>query len=109
MTMKADKKRKLQAAGYRVSDAEDFLGMSEEEVALVELKVLLTCFMKELRKKQEVSQAELAKMIGSSQSSVAKMEAGDPSVSTDLLFRGVLALGATRKDIGKVLGSRRAA
>ncbi|MEM9741041.1 MAG: helix-turn-helix transcriptional regulator [Pseudomonadota bacterium] len=107
--MKADKKRKLQAAGYRVSNTEDFLGMTEEEVALVEMKVLLTCFLKELRESQAVSQTELAKMIGSSQSRVAKMEAGDPSVSTDLLLRGVLALGASRKDIGKVLGSRKAA
>ena len=31
------------------------------------------------------------------------MEAGDPSVSVDLLLKGMLALGATRKEIGRRL------
>src|SRR5581483_4278956 len=43
-----------------------------------------------------LSQAVVAKRLGSSQSRVAKMEAGDPSVSLDLLLRALLALGATR-------------
>ena len=107
--MKASKKRKLEAKGYKVSNAQEFLSMSDEEYALAEMKALLTESIKELRKEKKVSQAKLASMIGSSQSRVAKMEAGDPSVSSDLLFRGMLALGATRKDISRVIGSRRAA
>ena len=107
--MKASKKKKLEAIGYRVSDAQEFLGMTDEEYALAEMKALLTASIKELRKSKRVSQAKLAEMIGSSQSRVAKMEAGDPSVSSDLLFRGMLALGATRKDISRVIGARRAA
>ena len=109
MTMKASKKRKLESKGYKVSDAQEFLGMTDEEYALVEMKALLTQSIRELRNSKKVSQAQLAKMIGSSQSRVAKMEAGDPSVSSDLLFRGMLALGATRKDISRVLGARSAA
>jgi len=89
--------------------AEEFLGMTEDEAALVAMKVLLTRFTKELRKQNGLSQAELAKLIGSNQSRVAKSEAGDPSISSDLLFRGALALGATRKDIARVLGTRQAA
>ena len=107
--MKASKKNKLEAKGYKISDAQEFLGMSDEENALAEMKALLTKSIKDLRKEKRVSQAKLASMIGSSQSRVAKMEAGDPSVSSDLLFRGLLALGATRKDISRVIGSRRAA
>ena len=109
MTMKASKKKKLESKGYKVSDAQEFLGMSAEEYALAEMKALLTQSVRELRRTKKVSQSELAKRIGSSQSRVAKMEAGDPSVSSDLLFRGMLALGATRKDISRVIGAHRAA
>jgi hypothetical protein len=35
------------------------------------------------------------------------MEACDPSVSVHLLVKGMLALGATRKEIGKTLGKPR--
>jgi DNA-binding transcriptional regulator YiaG len=109
MTMKSAKKKLLEEKGYKVSDAQEFLGMSDEEFAYVEMKVLLAKSFRELRKSKRVSQSKLAERIGSSQSRVAKMEAGDPSVSTDLLFKGMLALGATRKDISRALGSRSAA
>jgi hypothetical protein len=41
--------------------------------------------------------------MGSSQSRVAKMEAGDPTVSLDLLVQGLLAAGATRREIADAL------
>lgn len=107
--MKQAKKRQLESKGYKVSDAQEFLGLTDEESAFIETKVLLAKSFRELRKSKKVSQTEMAKLIGSSQSRVAKMEAGDPSVSTDLLFRGMFALGATRNDIGRALASRKAA
>jgi len=45
----------------------------------------------------------LAGRIKSSQSRVAKMEAADPEVSFELLLRGLLALGATRRDVARAL------
>jgi transcriptional regulator with XRE-family HTH domain len=51
------------------------------------------------------TQTEVADLIGSSQSRVAKMEAGDPSVSVDLLIRTLLALGANRRQVGRAIGS----
>jgi len=48
---------------------------------------------------------QVAKRLGSSQSRVAKMEAGDTSVSLDLLIRSLLALGATRRDIARAIGA----
>ncbi len=109
MTMKATKKKSLEAKGYKVSDTQEFLGMTDEEYAFVEMKALLAKSLKDMRKSKKVSQAKLAQRIGSSQSRVAKMEAGDPSVSADLLFKGMLALGATRKDISRALATSRAA
>ena len=107
--MKQVKKKQLESKGYTVSTAQEFLGLTDEESAYIETKVLLAKYFKELRKSKKVSQTEIAKLIGSSQSRVAKMEAGDPSVSTDLLFKGMFALGATRKDISRALASRKAA
>lgn len=107
--MKASKKKLLESKGYKVSDTQEFLGLSDEESAYIEMKVLLAHSLRDLRRTKKVSQTELARMIGSSQSRVAKMEAGDPSVSTDLLLKGMLALGASRKEISRALGSSLAA
>ncbi|OGH72124.1 MAG: hypothetical protein A2921_00585 [Candidatus Magasanikbacteria bacterium RIFCSPLOWO2_01_FULL_43_20b] len=47
----------------------------------------------QLRKKQKVSQCQLAKKIGTTQSNVARMEAGKQNFSTDMLVRVASALG----------------
>ena len=103
--MHASKRKKLEAAGYRVGHAADFLGLSPEETALIDMKVKLSSQLVELRKKARISQGVLAKMIGSSQSRVAKMEACDPSVSMDLMFKAAFALGADQAKIGKFITS----
>jgi transcriptional regulator with XRE-family HTH domain len=105
MTMHASKRKKLEAAGYQLGDAADFLGLSPEEEALINIKVKLSKQLVELRKKSGFSQGALAKMIGSSQSRVAKMEACDPSVSMDLMFKSAFALGADQIKIGKFITS----
>jgi DNA-binding XRE family transcriptional regulator len=104
--MDAAKRKRLEAAGWSVGSAADFLELSPEEAAFVELKLRLSENLKQRRQSKKLSQAELAKKIKSSQSRVAKMEAGDPSVSLDLLVRALLAIGATRNDLARVLGSR---
>lgn len=104
--MEAAKRKRLEAAGWSVGSATDFLKLSPEEAAFVELKLRLSESLKRRRQSNKLSQAALAKKIKSSQSRVAKMEAGDPSVSLDLLIRALLAIGATRNDLARVLGSR---
>ncbi|HEY9301832.1 MAG TPA: helix-turn-helix domain-containing protein [Phormidium sp.] len=99
--MDAQKRKRLEAAGWSVGDASDFLGLSKEETALVELKLALSKRLKQQRLSQQLSQTVLAKQIGSSQSRVAKMEAGDPSVSLDLLVKALLFAGATVSSIGE--------
>lgn len=105
MTMHASKRKKLESAGYQVGDAAEFLALSPEEEALINMKVKLSKQLVELRKKGGLSQGALAKMIGSSQSRVAKMEACDPSVSMDLMFKSAFALGADQTKIGKFITS----
>jgi DNA-binding XRE family transcriptional regulator len=104
--MDVAKRKRLEAAGWSVGSATDFLELSPEEAAFVELKLRLSENLRRRRQSKKLSQAELAKKIKSSQSRVAKMEAGDPGVSLDLLIRALLAIGATRNDLAKVLGSR---
>jgi len=101
--MKAVKRKKLESNGWRVGSAEDFLGLSQEEVAYIELKYALSNSLKKRRTKQKLSQIEVAKIVKTSQSRVAKMEAGDPSVSIDLLVKSLLALGASPKEVAKAI------
>ena len=104
--MSTGKLKRLQAAGWKVGTAKDFLGLSREEAALVELRLSLISAVKKSRLKHGISQIDLAQRLGSSQSRVAKIEAGDPSVSLDLIVRALLAAGATRQDLRKAFTSR---
>ena len=101
--MKAAKRKKLEASGWKIGSADEFLDLSPEEVAYVELKLSLSRSLKQRRSKKNMSQVEFAKLVKTSQSRVAKMEAGDPSVSIDLLIKSLLALGASSKDLDKAI------
>jgi DNA-binding XRE family transcriptional regulator len=105
--MRAQTKKKLEAAGFRVGDTAEFLGLSKVEEALVDFKLALADTLRTVRERQRMTQAQLAKRIRSSQSRVAKMEAGDASVSLDLLLKTLLAAGAKRSELGKAFSSRR--
>jgi len=97
------KQHRLKRAGWRLGDAADFLELSPEEAAFVELKLALGDYLRLLRTKNSWTQAQVAGRLGSSQSRVAKMEAADASVSVDLLVRSLLALGASRQEVGGVI------
>jgi predicted XRE-type DNA-binding protein len=98
------KKNRLAAAGWRSGDATDFVELSEEETAFIELKLALADCLRDLRTRNSWTQAQVAGRLGSSQSRVAKMEAADASVSLDLLVKSLLALGASRSEVGSVIG-----
>ena len=104
--MKTAKRKKLERSGWRVSSAEEFLELSEDEQAVVEIKLALADAVRVQREKHKLSQGALAARMKSSQSRVAKIEAGDPTVSLDLLVRAALAAGATRKELGKAFTAR---
>lgn len=97
--MDIDKQKKLEDNGWKIGTASEFLGLSIEEELFIELKLSLSRQLREIRVSHEVTQKALAKRIQSSQSRVAKMESGDPSVSIDLLIRALLSMGATSQDI----------
>ncbi len=101
--MDKNKRERLEAASWKVGSVKEFLGLSDMEEALVELKLKLAKNLQKRRQEKKLTQIELARRIKSSQSRVAKMEAGDPSVSLDLLIRSLLALGASSKSIMRAL------
>ena len=103
--MRKAKRRALETSGWRVGSARQFLGLTDDEAAFIELRFSLSRALKERRMRSNLTQADVAARIRSSQSRVAKMEAGDPSVSVDLLVRTLLALGASRKDLARSLVS----
>lgn len=105
--MKTSKRVALEAAGWTVGSAEDFLELSREERAFLEVKLALAEALRSRRERRKLTQAQMAKLLRSSQPRVAMMEAGDRSVSVDLLVRSLFAIGATTKDLAKVLAGRR--
>jgi predicted XRE-type DNA-binding protein len=100
-SMNAEKKKRLERSGWAVGDTAAFLNLSPEEARFIELKLALAGAVRELRERQGLTQAALATRLGSSQSRVAKMEAGDRSVSLDLLVKSLLTIGASSAEIAK--------
>lgn len=96
------KRKRLEAKGWKVGTVSDFLGLTPEEAALMEMKLALTRSLRERRRKR-MTQTQLAVKLRSSQPRVAKAEGGDSSVSLELLVRAMLATGATPKEIGKAI------
>ena len=104
--MKKEKKARLERAGWKVGTVRELLGLSKAEEALVELKLILSRGLRERRARRGLTQAQLARMLKSSQSRVAKMEAGDPTVSIDLLIRSLLAMGTTQIELAHVIADK---
>ncbi|MAT96392.1 MAG: transcriptional regulator [Anaerolineaceae bacterium] len=98
--MNEEKQKRLAEKGWMTTTVEEFLDLTPEESAYIELKLLLSRSLKERRESLHLSQEALARKIESSQSRVSKMEAGDPTVSLDLLIRSLLSMGVTPKEIG---------
>lgn len=100
------KRKRLEARGWKVGSTKELLGLSDEEEAYIELRLKLAEGLKARRVDKGLTQIELAKVVQSSQSRIAKMEAGDPTVSLDLLVRSLLALGASNKELAKIIVRR---
>lgn len=99
------KRKRLEKQGWKVSNTKEFLGLSPEESRFIEIKLSLSYWLRERREALKLTQTELAQRVSSSQSRIAKMEAGDPSVSIDLLIRSLFSLGATKRELAQVIAA----
>ncbi len=104
--MNREKHRRLEKAGWKVGNTADFLNLSPAEARFVELKLALHG-LRVRREEEGLTQQQVARRMGSSQSRVAKMEAADSSVSIDLLVRALLTLGATRAEVARLVRAGR--
>jgi DNA-binding XRE family transcriptional regulator len=100
--MKKAKRTRLEAGGWKVSTVAEFLELTPEESALIEIKLALSRRLRERRMKW-MTQAQLAEKIQSSQSSIAKAKTGHSSVSLELLVHAMLATGASPREIAKTI------
>ena len=97
--MNESKKRALEAAGWVMGDAEEFLELTVEERQLVELRVAVSRAVRALRERQNLTQTQVARKLKTSQPRIARLESGASDISLDLMFRGLFALGGTIKDL----------
>ena len=104
--MRRDKRRRLERAGWSVGDAGEFLNLSDDERRFIETKLALAAGLRRWRERLGLTQTQVAERFGSSQSRVAKMESADQTVSTDLLLRSLFRLGASRRDVARLLGQK---
>ena len=101
--MRETKRQRLIAKGWLVESTKEFLALSDQEAEYVELKLQLAAGLREKRRSRRLAQIDVARLVKSSQSRVAKMEAGDRSVSIDLLIRSLLALGASSPELALII------
>jgi ribosome-binding protein aMBF1 (putative translation factor) len=107
--MTKQKKKRLQVKDWKIATVKEFLGLSDEESAYIELKIKLAAGLRRRRQQKGLSQLDLTAKLQSNQSRVAKMEAGDPSVSLDLLIRSLISLGTTERQLSQIITTSRAA
>jgi len=84
---------------------QDFLELSDAEMALIETRLAASRLLKATRQERNLTQQMLATQLHTSQSRLAKMEAGDPSVSLDLLFGSLFSLGFSPKKLAAKLAT----
>jgi len=105
MIMNRAKRKRLEAAGWKFETVEEFLNLTPEEVELIELRLTLSRALKEERRRRNLSQKEVAKLLKVTQPRVSRMESGDPSISLDTMLRSLFGLGATNKTLGKTIAA----
>jgi DNA-binding XRE family transcriptional regulator len=97
--MNKAKREALQTAGFQLGTVQDFLGLTDWENQFVQLKYNLRKIVKRRREAQNLTQHDVARRIKSSQSRVAKIEAGAEDTSLDLLFRCLFAVGGDLREL----------
>jgi len=105
--MKVARRKKLEAAGWKIATTEEFLDLSPEEAKIVEMKLALGDSLRRYRIRRGWTQQDLAKRLRSSQSRVAKLETGALGVTLDLLFRALFVAGASTNEVARELRSKR--
>jgi len=101
--MDEEKRQRLEDAGWKVGDASEFLELTETDEAIIELRLTLARHLRDRRREQNVTQANLADRLNTSQPRVSKMENADEGASIESLVASLIELGADRREIGRII------
>jgi DNA-binding XRE family transcriptional regulator len=101
--MNIERRKRIEAAGWKIGTVQEFLDLTDEEIEYIDFRIALSNGLKELRRRRKLTQIQTAQILKTSQSRFAKMEKGDPSVSTDLLIRALFTLGLKKKNLVRLL------
>src|SRR5262245_25013828 len=104
--MRKDKRRLLERAGWSIGDAGDFLNLSDDERSCIETKLALAAGLRRWREHLNSRETRMDERLGSSESRLGKMECADSTVSTDLLLRSLFRLGASRRDVARLMSEK---
>ena len=91
--MDAAKRKAIEAAGWKVGDAADFLEMSDEERQLLDTRMAIAEAIRQQRAAYKLSQKQLGARLKTSQPRVAKIERAAADVSMDQLVLALMAAG----------------
>jgi ribosome-binding protein aMBF1 (putative translation factor) len=91
--MDATKRKAIEAAGWKVGDAADFLEMDAEERQLLDARVKLALAIRQQRQVHGLTQKDLSAKLKTTQPRVAKIERAASDVSMDQLIRAFTAAG----------------
>jgi transcriptional regulator with XRE-family HTH domain len=105
--MDSAKRKRLEQAGWQVGSVADFLGLTDEESAYIELRIRLVNALKARRRIAKLSQKAVAMNMKSSQSRIAKAESNDATVSLDLLIRSLIGLGVTLAELARIVDGKK--
>lgn len=97
--MNKGERKALEAAGFRVGTVAEFLGLTDEESRLVELRAALSRAIRRRRAIRGLTQKDVARLMKTSQPRVNRIEAGASDVSLDLMFRELFSLGGGLIDL----------
>lgn len=101
--MTSQRRKALEAAGFKVGTVQEFLDLSDAEMHVIEIRVRLAKALRALRQKKGLSQAAVARLVESSQARVAAMENGGTGATLDLLVRALVVLGMTPRQLGGIV------
>ena len=104
-SMNREERKKLEAAGFEVfDDACDALGLTEAEKAIVDMRMAAEAELERLRNANPgVSQAELARRMGTRQPAVSRMLRAPGKATLETLFRALVAFGSSPRKIAAML------
>jgi DNA-binding transcriptional regulator YiaG len=100
---KNNRKKAETKSNWVEGSVQDFLQLSDADMEYIEMRLTVSRFLKTIRQARNMTQEVAALKLHTSQSRLAKMEAGDSSVSLDLLFKSLFSLGVSRKKLAQAL------